>query len=78
MNKFSNAGRYDNIHGDEHLTEYEEFNVTVVITKKIVINILAKDCIDALECVKENMNYELYVDLIDDAEIVDTKYEVSE
>ena len=78
MGLHPDTGRNDHIHGDEHLTEYEEFNVTVVITKKIVINILAKDCIDALECVKENMNYELYVDLIDDAEIVDTKYEVFE
>jgi len=78
MTLHPDAGRNDHIHGDEHLSEFEEFNVTVTVIKKIVINILAKDSIDALECVKENMGYELYVSEIDDAEIIDTKYEVSE
>ena len=43
MGLHPDTGYNDHIHGDEHLTEYEEFNVTVVITKKIVINIWNND-----------------------------------
>ena len=72
------AGRNDHIHGDEHFTEYEEFRVTVTVIKQIVISIMATEQIKALECAQEAMRHEMYVEMIDDAEISNVTYEVSE
>jgi len=77
MTLHPDAGRNDHIHGDEHLSDHYDFEVTITVTRTILVKVSASDPVEAKERVQDAFEDCDFEDQLSDAENDSVVYEVS-